>query len=473
MRHNLIIAQLLFTILFFGFFPAVIAQLRLPHILSDHMVLQRDTMVQLWGWGKAGSTVEIKASWHAEITKTIVDAGGGWNISVQTGKAGGPHTIRFSSGDDSLSLKDILLGDVWLCSGQSNMEWGGEQNLKQIIDELPNLKDTNIRLLQVPRYASAYPQEDIHSQWRTLSDTTLKPFSAIGYFIAKELRKELNIPIGIINSSWGGTSAEVWTASEVIHQDRLLIEAAGKQSAVHYRPHQVASLWNSMIYPLHNFALSGVYWYQGESNVQTWSTYDLLMQKMISSWRLAWGQDFPFYFVQIAPFAYNSSLPLAALLREQQQRTSKAIFNTGMVVVTDLVDNINDIHPTKKKEVADRLAALALNDHYKRYEQKDYKSPIFRDFEIRGTSVHVNFDYLSNGLYVKGDTISDLYIAGQDKIFVPAQGMIKGNTLVVTSKQISKPVAVRFGFSETAMPNLFNKNGLPVGPFRTDDWSFE
>lgn len=446
------------------------AQLRIPHILSDNMVLQRNTDVNIWGWGYASTTVAVKASWIADTVKTRVDGGGRWILQVPASAAGGPYELTINSNGEEIKLTNILLGDVWLCSGQSNMEWGGNQNLPEILDELPVANDSKIRLLQVSRNSSNYPQDDIPNVWKTLSEESLKPFSAIGYFVAKNFREELDVPIGIINSSWGGTPAEVWTPEHLILHDQSLRTSAGKLNGNPHWPHQPGKLWNSMIYPLSSFAISGAFWYQGESNVETWKNYDKLMRTMISSWRMAWNNEFPFYFVQIAPFAYNNDIPKASFLREQQEQTTKFLTNTAMVVITDLVDDITDIHPIRKFEVANRLAKIALNEHYKHRSDKDYKSPTYRHCEIKGDKIIVTFNHLENGLHMKGEKITELFIAGSDREFKPAVGRINGNVLEVSAVDVDQPVAVRFGFSETATPNLFNSLGLPVSPFRTDNW---
>ncbi|MGV3763024.1 sialate O-acetylesterase [Parapedobacter sp.] len=463
---------LLLTCLAMAFQFACFGQLRIPNVLSDNMVLQRNADAHIWGWGYASTEVAIKASWLDDTVKTKVDPGGRWMAQLPTTQAGGPYELEIVSAGAKITLHNILLGDVWLCSGQSNMEWGGNQQLQEILDELPHANDDQIRLLQVSRTAADYPQDNIPNNWQTLSAESLKPFSAIGYFIAKRLRAELDVPIGIINASWGGTPAEVWTPDYLIENDQELRRLGAMQGEAPYRPKDAGVLWNSMIRPLTPFVLSGFYWYQGESNVGTWWGYDKLMRAMVTSWRMAWDAELPFYFVQIAPFAYGNEQPLAALLREQQDMTAKTLPNTGMVVVSDLVDDIKNIHPAQKREVADRLASIALNAYYGVRHDSDYRSPLYRDYRVQGKTIVVSFDHLEDGLKVKGDRITDLYVAGADHIFHEAQGTIKGNELIVSSKEVSNPVAVRFGFTETAMPNLFNSNGLPVAPFRTDNWGF-
>ena len=442
-----------------------VAQLRLPHFLSDHMVLQRNTEINFWGWGGANRPVKVIGSWFTDTVSTKVDYNGKWSVKLPEGQAGGPYQVKVISNNETISLNDILLGDVFLCSGQSNMEWGGNQNLKEIMDELPTANNPNIRLLQVSRIAANYPQEDINNSWTTLSAETLKPFSAIGYFIAKVLNKELNVPIGVINASWGGTGAEVWTPNHLIINDPFLLKYAKMQDVNPYRPHEGGVLWNSMIHPYAGYNLTAAYWYQGESNVGYYPSYDKLMKALVTSWRNAWNKDFPFYFVQIAPYAYNSkNEPKGALLRELQAKTALELQKTGMVVITDLVDDVKNIHPNQKKEVAKRLSDMTLAEVYDK-PIKNYKSPIYKSHEVKGSNIEISFYYAEGGLKSKGD-ITELEIAGADNKYYPAKGTIKGDKLIVQSKEVRHPVSVKFGFSETAMPNLFNSRGLPVSPFR-------
>lgn len=461
------------TIIFITFGSSyTLAQLHMPHVFSDHMVLQRDSRANIWGWSSAGSKVNIVGNWNTKDTiSTITDHNGRWSTQIPTAQAGGPYTLTIQSIGQTIILKDILLGDIYLCSGQSNMEWGGNQNLPEIIAELPQANNPHIRLLQVNRIGSATPQENILNKWQSLNATSLKPFSAIGYFIAQKLNKETNVPIGIINSSWGGTAAEVWTAKEEIQKDSELLDNSKKVSPDKYRPHETAVLWNAMLAPLQKFNIKGIFWYQGESNVGTWKGYDKLIKTMVNSWRQAWADDIPFYFVQIAPFAYNNKAPLAALLREQQSKTALELPKSGMVVITDLVDNIKDIHPIQKKEVAHRLANIALKDIYG-YEEKDIISPIYKNHVVNKDKIEIEFHHLDGNLAIKGKELTDIYIASADQVFHKAQGIVKGQKLIVYNKEIKNPVAVRFGFSETAMPNLFNEKGLPISPFRTDNWDF-
>lgn len=458
-------------LLMLGLSSEALAQLRLPALFSDHMVLQRETDANIWGWAPANTSIKITGSWSADTVTTVAKADGRWRVVLPTGTQGGPYQLSVQGGGETVKLSNLLLGDVYLCSGQSNMEWSANHQVKEVLDELPNVKNDNIRLLNVARYGADTPQENIHDQWTELSPASLRTFSAIGYFIAKKLEAETGVPIGIINASWGGTAAEVWTPKELIENNEDLKKWASQLEPNPWWPIQSGSLWNGMIAPLAGLPIKAAFWYQGESNVNTWAGYDQLMQLMVGSWRKAWQADFPFYFVQIAPFAYKNDIPKAALLREQQTKTALSLSKANMAVITDLVDNINDIHPAQKRDVANRLADFALVELYDK-NIRDYKSPIYKSQEIKDSKIEIDFHFLEGNLVAKGKEITDIFIAGEDKVFHPAKASIRGNKLIVESKQVKAPRAVRFGFSEVAMPNLFNERGLPVSPFRTDDWTF-
>ncbi|GGH18543.1 sialate O-acetylesterase [Sphingobacterium alkalisoli] len=434
------------------------------------MVLQRNTEVYIWGWGRAGQQVLVAPSWTIDTITCVVSGEATWKTKIVTPDAGGPYTIQIHSQGQHLELNDVLIGEVWLCSGQSNMQWSARNNVKEIKEILPTINNKNIRLLQVSNIAAQTPQDNIFDQWTECNPTTVESFSAIGYFFADRLHRELDVPIGIINSSWGGTSAEFWTPKEEIAKDPELVQNALLQKPAPRKPYQPGVLWNSMIYPLVHYKIAGVLWYQGEDNTISYSGYDKLIQTMVLSWRSAWNHDFPFYFVQIAPYTYKYKIPNAALLREQQTKTALNLPHAGMVVTTDLVDNIKDIHPQQKKAVAHRLADLALVYPYRR-EMIDFQSPIYRDYRIENDKMRIFFHHLYGNLHVEGKEIVDLYIAGEDKVFHPADFKLDGKELLVFSKKVNKPAAVRFGFTNTSMPNLFTETGLPVAPFRTDNWN--
>ncbi|WP_026063104.1 sialate O-acetylesterase [Pedobacter arcticus] len=447
------------------------AQINLPSFFSDNMILQRNAEVSFWGWGNKGAEVTVTPSWSNEMIKVPTTGHARFDVKLKTPEAGGPYEITVTTGIYKKVIKNILIGEVWLCSGQSNMQWNSYNRLKEMLDELPNATNPKIRLLNVSNIASLTSQDNTFDSWQESNPETVAGFSAIGYFIAKHMSEELNVPVGIINSSWGGTAAEFWTPARVIDADEELAANAKKQRPAPSKPYEAGSLWNSMINPFVGYNISGVFWYQGESNIVSYSGYNKLFSAMINSWRTAWKSDFPFYYVQIAPYDYKSKPEeqRGALLREQQVQTL-SLPKTGMAVVTDLVPDVANIHPTRKVEVAKRLADLALVEVYGK-KKIDYKSPVYKRHKIEGDKIIIEFNDLKGRLKVDGAFITDLLIADDSKKFIPADYKIVNNQLIVFSKSIKKPVAVRFGFSDVSRPNLFNSNGLPVSPFRTDNWN--
>ncbi|HVG40014.1 MAG TPA: sialate O-acetylesterase [Chitinophagaceae bacterium] len=451
---------------FFSFlFLSADANITLPAVLSSNMVLQQKSAVKLWGWGNPTEKVYVTHSWNTTIDSTVVTENAKWMIAVNTPSAGGPYTITIK-GYNQIVLENILIGEVWVCSGQSNMEYNFYWGSQQIKEELPLAAKQNIRFLNIPRTTAETPQEDGKTKWSVCDSNTLKSFSAIGYFFGKKLNEDLNVPIGLINASWGGTPAEVWTPAEKVSEDSVLQAAALKQSKATGWPIEPGFAYNGMIAPLTNFSIAGVIWYQGESNTGTATTYQHLFTTMIKAWRQKWAIEFPFYYVQLAPFTYDTKNS-AALLREAQTKTL-ALTKTGMVVTTDLADDTLDIHPKNKKDVGLRLAKVALTDTYGQ-TIKGAKSPLYKSLQIVKDKAIITFDNI-DGL-MKNSAINGFFVAGENRIFYPAQANItKDSRLQVWSKKVSKPTAVRYAFSNTAVGNLFSKEGLPVAPFRTDDW---
>jgi sialate O-acetylesterase len=442
------------------------AAIRLPNIIGSHMVLQQKSTVKIWGWAAPAEKVIIKTSWDNKTYEATTSNGAKWVSNIQTPTAGGPYQITISA-SNTIVLEDVLIGEVWVCGGQSNMEWSGDQSLKETLDEAPNATNTSIHFFYVAKSTSDFPQDNLEGKWMVCSPEEMKHFSAIGYFFGKNLNQTLHYPIGLINSNWGGTPAETWTPEYVINNVAIIKKGADSLTAADKWPHITSKAYNAMIFPLTNYSIAGVIWYQGESNTNTHFAYEKLFTGMIDAWRHHWNQNFPFYFVQIAPFTYGNK-NVGALLREAQ--TKAANHNgTGMVVITDLIPDTTNIHPTRKIEVAKRLSDLALNKTYG-YTTIPCQSPIYQSHTIDKDKISIQFNNADNGLMAKGDIITSFEIASEDKIFLPALAKIIGNTIVVSNKNIKNPVAVRFAFNNTAMPNLFNKEGLPVNLFRTDNW---
>jgi sialate O-acetylesterase len=445
----------------------VAARVTLPAILGSHMVLQQKSMIKFWGSANPTEKITIQASWDTASYKIVASGNAKWEVLIKTPEAGGPYSIQIV-GSNTIVLEDVLIGEVWLCGGQSNMEWSGLNKLDEAIKEAPNATNNQIRFFYVPKSTSKYPQDHIlNARWIVCSPEEMLRFSTIGYFFGKELQGKLHSPVGLISSCWGGTYAESWTPEYVIENNTLIKRGAAMKSPHTIRPYENTVAYNAMIYPLTQFAIAGVIFYQGEANVNAHFAYEKLFTGLIDAWRAAWQIDFPFYYVQIAPYKYGF-YHVGALLREKQTQAS-AHPKTGMVVVSDLVPDTLNIHPTKKVGVALRLANLALRDTYGFSDIQPY-SPRYSNHTIQKNKVTIEFSYAEGGLTYVGDKITCFEIAGEDQVFYRAEASISKNKVVVSCELVPNPIAVRFGFNNTATPNLFNKEGLPVNLFRTDGW---
>lgn len=613
------------------------AELKLGSLFQDHMVLQRNRAVAVWGWAKPGTKISINSSWGSK-GETEVDKSGKWLARLNTPKdGGGPYEVTVN-GDGQIVLKDVLVGEVWICSGQSNMEMtvnkGYPPPLKDQAKEIAAANYPRIRMFNVTKNMALLPQETCGGEWIVCTPSTVGPYSAVGYFFAKKLFEELRVPIGMIHTSWGGTEVELWTSEQGLHQIKELGEKVdiyrkanaendqirakwvadmaasdvgnGKWQAadlddsdwkpapgplqyeqvglqnfdgyvwarckfsvpadlkvnsvkfnlgtiddmdttyvngvqvgvsnsydidrkydipkniVHAGENTIAIrvldtggpgglgnpnpeiiindgivakltdwkfkastelsklpklqlkpsrgfswLYNGMVNPLIPFTMKGAIWYQGEANVDRAYQYRQSFPNMIRDWRNAWGLgDFPFYYVQIAPFTYGNGR--SPELREAQLLTLREP-NTGMAVTTDITENVRDIHPINKQDVGVRLAYWALKECYAKHKVVA-SGPLYNRMRIDGSKIRIYFSYAETGLVQGGQELTDFEIAGADRKFVPAKAVIDGNTVVVSADSVKTPVAVRFGWRDDAIPNLFNKSLLPASPFRTDDW---
>lgn len=486
---------------------------KLPGVFSDNMVLQRDKAVPVWGKAEPGEKVTVEFA--GQSLSATADDKGQWSVTLKelkTNATGQVLKVTGKSGE-ALSYKNVLVGEVWLCSGQSNMQWTLKRSMNSKA-EIAAAKYPLIRLLSVKRTASVKALKDITGTWQPCTPKTAATFSAVGYFFGRRLRKELNVPIGLINSSWGGTRAEAWTklgalkaqsslAPLLTHWDKsissydLEAERARFKKAVEqwkykmksvkkgkrgprkprmrWNPagsyHRPGNLYNGMISPLIPFAIKGVVWYQGESNLNRAEQYKTIFPTMIKNWRQDWQQgDFSFYFVQLAPFRYKWAQPsICAELWEAQLFTMKTVKNTGMAVITD-IGNHKDIHPKNKHDVGKRLALWALAKDYKKIDLV-CSGPIYKSMKVVGNKVILSFDLYGGALKSRdGGALSDFTMAGPDKKFHPAKAKIVGATIEVDCDQVTEPKSVRFAWKDTANPNLVNKEGLPASPFRTDSW---
>ncbi|WP_367768439.1 sialate O-acetylesterase [Flavobacterium sp. WC2421] len=451
-------------ILFLTLSSPAFANVTLPNLFSDNMVLQRNTEVAIWGWANPQEEVVISPSWNNEVYKVKASNQAKWEIKIPTPKEGGPYTISIK-GYNEIVLKNILIGEVWICSGQSNMEMSAAWGIENGDEAVKKAMNPNIRFFSIPKLTATAPQNNVSGNWTECTPETMKNFSATGYFFAKRLQEDLkNVPIGLISSNWGGTPAEIWTPEEVIQKDAVLLESAKTRKEETYGPNQPGRAFNAMIYPLAGFKIAGVIWYQGESNVGS-SVYDKTFSALITSWRKLWNYEFPFYYVQIAPYQYGEDHFGGVEIRNAQRKVLQEVANTGMVLTTD-ISTIEDIHPKDKKSVGTRLANLALVKTYKTNTDL-VNGPLYKDIKIEGNKVIVAFDY-AEGLHFTNKKSNQFEIAGADNVFYTAEASIKNNTVILKSNKVPHPVKVRFAWTNIAQSNLFNKANLPASSFLSE-----
>jgi sialate O-acetylesterase len=458
------------------------AQVTVPKVIGDNMVLQCGKPVPIWGWAKPGGRVTVRFA--GQQRTSTVDATGRWQVKLQSLKVSSEPAEMMIEGASKIALTNILVGEVWFCSGQSNMEKpiGAQRGQKPVFafdQELSSASHPEIRLFKAERARASSPAADVKGGWSVCNSNALEAtkFSAAGYFFGREIHKELNVPVGLVESTWGGTRIEPWTPQEGFKMFPGLAEFVSDARNTN-RPAAASTLYNGMVAPLVPFAIRGALWYQGESNlidVNDGLSYVEKMKALVLGWRKLWGQgNFPFYYVQIAPYAYTErkdpkphtaeSLPLMW----EAQTLSLDLPKTGMIVTTDLVDDLRDIHPRNKQDVGKRLALLALAKDYGRRNLVD-SGPFYQRMKIRGSNVVLSFDAVGGGLVSKdGKPLTWFTIAGADGKFEPADAVIEGKTIIVSSPKVPAPKAVRFAWNEAAQPNFFNKDGLPAVPFRTD-----
>ncbi len=487
-----------------------VGAVRLPHIFGDHMVLQRDLAVPVWGWADAGEKITVE---FAGQKKTVAaDAAGRWMVRLDAMPASAEsRKLVVISANIRREFDDVLVGEVWLCSGQSNMEFtmGGSSEAKE---DIPAANYPLIRHIAIPKVTSAVPKDDVTADWKVCSPSTAAGFTAAGYFFAVEIHKQLNVPVGLIHSSWGGTLIEPWTTPEGftlaptlegIHQrvvmansqspeykaklrevigktetwldkTKKLLTEPGTVEPMPAMPPGLESLtknsdpcalFNAMIHPLVPFGIRGALWYQGESNHFDGKLYTDKMLALIEGWRKIWGEGpFPFYYVQIAPYKYGEEEPGVIPVFWEAQAAAQAITNTGMVVIND-IGNINDIHPKNKKEVGRRLALQALAKTYGKAGIV-WSGPTFKSLKPEGAQLRVTFDH-AEGLKTRdGKAPSHFEIIGPETDFVAADAKIDGDSVLLSSPACPAPVAVRYAWNKIAEPNLCNGAGLPVGAFR-------
>ena len=437
-----------------------LSSLRVSGVFSSNMVLQRDQKLPIWGWSKPGEEVSVKLG--SDTMTAVSNSAGAWKVMLPPQRVGEPIQLTVTGRTDQLSFDNILVGDVWICSGQSNMQWP-VQSSANAAQEIAAADFPQIRLFTVNNVIEPAPAPDCDGLWQVCRPETVAGFSAVAYYFGRHLHRELKVPIGLINASWGGSLCEAWMSREALEADPDYATIV-KQS--HANPWFGSGLYNGMIHPLVSFGIRGVIWYQGEANILRAEQYRRLFPTLIGDWRGQWGQgDFPFYYVQLCPFRADPN-QWAELWDAQRQ--SMSVPNTGMVVTTD-VGELRNIHPRNKQEVGRRLALWALS---KTYDRKLVvpSGPLYKSMKIEGNEIRIEFNY-GHGLSSRDDQpLTWFTIAGPDHNFHPAKASIDNDAITVHSEKVTQPLAVRFGWSSVAQPNLVNANGLPASPFRTDDW---
>jgi sialate O-acetylesterase len=482
------------------------AEVSLPSIFSDHMVLQRNQENPVWGWAKPGEEIEVEINGQSHSTKA--DAKGNWKVNLKPMPAGGPHKLEIEGEDNEFYYDDVLVGEVWICSGQSNMAFAVGNTYNAEV-ELLTANHPNIRLISVPQVGTQEAQKNFKGQWAACTADVLKNFSAVGYFFGRNLHQALDVPIGLIDNAWGGSAADAWIRRDVLEKDGRFDKMIawwkdyeanqdeegvvgkfekdlavwrknGKQGKQPQRPRSLmdgnqrpANIYNGVLHPTIGYGIRGAIWYQGESNAPRAYQYRDLFPLMIQHWRDEWGQgDFPFYYVQLADFRDEVDQPTDtdwAELREAQTMTMDRLSNVGEAVIIDVGEG-RDIHPRNKQTVGNRLARWALANDYG--FDIAYKSPTYQTMETSGSKILLTFDSIGKGLY-SFDTREPqgFAIAGADKQFVWAKATIVGtNQVEVSNDKVSNPVAVRYAWADNPICNMFSREGLPMTPFRTDNW---
>jgi sialate O-acetylesterase len=475
MRKSILIIVAVINVLLM---TAIQAEIKLPAIVSSNMVLQRNATVQLWGWADAKEQISVEASWLDEPLKITTDKNGNWQIGVQTTNSKEAQTIKITSKESNITLSNILFGEVWLCSGQSNMQqpikgYDGQPTFGSM-EAIMKSKNPNLRLFTVDRFGSKTPLLNIekYTSWQEATPENVADFSAVAYFFGQQLQDILDVPVGLIHTSWGGSSVQAWMSQESISlQQEVNLEDVDISNKTNHIP---TALFNAMINPLIPYTIKGMLWYQGESNRKEPEKYQELFPAMVKDWRSRWGiGDFPFYFTQIAPYSYGNNdafqtVDNTAFIREAQLACVELISNSGIAITMDIGDPIS-IHPPKKKEVADRLLYNALNQTYN-FKNIDGASPVFDSLIVNDDGLLLNFKYAETGLYSFGE-LEGFEIAGADQVFYPAEAKIKNRKQVqVSGDQVPNPVAVRYAWRNWVIGTLYDSNLLPASSFRTDDW---
>jgi sialate O-acetylesterase len=452
------------------------AEVKLPAIFTDNMVLQQQTDASIWGKASTNATVRVSTSWNGKSYSARADKDGNWKVKVTTPLAGGPYTVTVNE-SNTIILKNVMIGEVWICSGQSNMEMPMKGFRAQPItgsnEFIATSSNNQIRLITVPRTTSLAPMDDFKGNWKTCEPENVSEFSATAYFFGLMLNKTLKVPVGLICTSWGGTRIEPWISENGFKKfDWVKLPDKTQPLTGNSIQQTPTVLFNAMINPLVGYGIRGAIWYQGESNRNEPAQYQQLLPGLVENWRSVWNVgEFSFYYVQIAPFDYGPTGLNSAYLREAQLKASTAIPNIGMVCIMDTGEK-DIIHPANKKAAGDRLAYQAL---VKTYGKKGYAAdgPVLKEMKVEGPVVKLTFDNAVNGLASLGKELSCFEVAGANKRFYPAKAFVTNPGITIFCPYVAEPVAVRYAFKDFITGDLFNTEGIPASSFRTDTWEMQ
>ena len=460
-------------LVFYLLFSLVEARVTLPKFFDHNMVLQQQSECNIWGKADAKKDVIIMTSWDHEEYVAKADSKGNFKVKVKTPKAGGPYSIAISDGSEMLELNNIMIGEVWICSGQSNMEMQMKgfkaQPVEGTAEELMHCQDSLLRLFTVKRHASLSPEWDVTGQWNEANSASVCDFSATAYYFGRALRQTLNVPIGLIVTSWGGSACEAWMKADWLKAFPKVNQQVTEDDVKKLQQRCPTALYNGQLAPLGGYGMRGAIWYQGEDNVPRYDYYAPLLKAMVEGWRADWQQgDFPFYYCQIAPYDYSLiNWQDSQLLREQQMKAEGMITNARMAVLMDAGLEYG-IHPRKKREAGERLALLALSNTYGVKGLPDFA--VYQEVTFQNDTAVISFDRSKEWVYFEhGPKSKNFEVAGEDRVFHPAEAWVSRNRVYVKSNEVPHPVAVRYAWRNWVEGDLMH-DGLPVSSFRTDNW---
>ena len=456
-----------------GFIATAQSKVTLPSFFSDNMVLQQQSECHIWGWAEPGKKVMVLTSWDKKSYSTSAHWDGRFEVIVKTPKAGGPFTIWFSDGD-TVQLNNVMIGEVWICSGQSNMEMQmkgfKQQPVEGTTEELLRCKDDQLRLFTVKRHVSLTLEWNVTGQWSEANSASVRDFSATAYYFGRALRSALGVPVGLISTSWGGSACEAWMKADWLKAFPKVKQTITEEDFKKLQQRCPTALFNGQLNPLVGYGMRGAIWYQGEDNVPRYDYYAELLKAMVEGWRSEWKQgDFPFFYCQIAPYDYSLiDWKDSQYLREQQMKAEEMIPNARMAVLMDAGLEYG-IHPRKKRQAGERLAILALANTYDMKGLPEFAK--YKDVEFKNDTAVISFDRSKEWVYFENGTTSNNFeVAGNDKVFHPASKVwVSRNHVYVICKEVKVPIAVRYAFKDWVDGDLMH-DGLPVSSFRTDNW---